>query len=88
MYKGYVMTIRKNFNFNEANAKYLEQRAKEEAKTQTQYLEELIEKEIREEKRAKKLKALKALKGCVPAGSLVDVDVRAIRIEKALKHAN
>ena len=82
------MTIRKNFNFNENTAKYLEEKAKREAKTQTQYLEELIEKEIREEKRAKRLKALNALKGCVPAGSLVDVDVREIRIEKALKYAN
>jgi len=40
------MTIRKNFNFNEETAKYLEEKAKREAKTQTQYLEELIEKDF------------------------------------------
>ena len=85
------MTIRKNFNFNEATAKHLEEKAKREAKTQTQYLEELIEKDLREEKRKKRLKALEALEalaGCVPVGSLVDVDIRQIRIEKALNHAN
>ena len=82
------MAIRKNFNFNEETAKYLEEKAKSEAKTQTQYLEELIEKDLREEKRKKRLKALESLAGCVPAGSFVDVDIRQIRIEKALKHAN
>ncbi len=86
--KGYVMTIRKNFNFNEETAKHLEEKAKREAKTQTQYIEDLIEKDIREEKRIKRLKALEALAGSAPAGSLVDVDIRQIRIEKALKHAN
>jgi len=82
------MTIRKNFNFNEETAKHLEEKAKREAKTQTQYIEDLIEKDIREEKRVKRLKALEALAGSAPAGSLVDVDIRQIRIEKALKHAN
>jgi len=82
------MTIRKNFNFNEETAKHLEEKAKREAKTQTQYIEDLIEKDIREEKRIKRLKALEALAGSAPAGSLVDVDIRQIRIEKALKHAN
>ena len=52
------MTIRKNFNFNEEIVKHLEEKAKKEAKTQTQYLEDLIEKDIREEKRLKRLKAL------------------------------
>jgi len=82
------MTIRKNFNFNEANAKYLEARAKEEAKTQTQLIEDLLEKDRREQKRKKRLEALESLAGCVPAGSLVDVDIRQIRIEKAFKNAN
>jgi hypothetical protein len=82
------MTIRKNFNFNVENAKYLEQRAKEEAKTQTQLIEELLEKDRKEEKRKKRLKALESLAGSVPAGTLVDVDIRQIRIEKALKNAN
>jgi predicted DNA-binding protein len=82
------MTIRKNFNFNEETARHLEEKAKRDAKTQTQYLEELIEKDLKEEKRQKRLKALEALAGSVPAGILVDVDIRQIRIEKALKHAN
>ncbi len=82
------MTIRKNFNFDEEMAKYLEEKAKSESKTQTQYLEELIAKDLREEKKKKRLKALNALRGCVPAGSLVDVDIKQIRIEKALKYAN
>ena len=82
------MTIRKNFNFNEETAKYLEEKAKRDKKTQTQYLEELIEKDLREEKRKKRLDALDKLAGCVPAGSLVGVDIRQIRIEKALYHAN
>ena len=82
------MTIRKNFNFNEETAKYLEEKAKRDEKTQTQYLEELIEKDLREEKRKKRLEALDKLAGCVPPGSFVDVDIRQIRIEKALKHAH
>ena len=82
------MTVRKNFNFDEETARHLEEKAKRESKTQTQYLEELIEKDMQEEKRAKRLKALEALAGSAPAGSLVDVDIRQIRIEKALKHAN
>jgi len=82
------MTVRKNFNFDEETARHLEEKAKREAKTQTQYLEELIEKDMREEKRARRLKALAALAGSARAGSLVDVDIRQIRIEKALKHAN
>jgi len=80
------MTIRKNFNFNEETAKHLEEKAKREAKTQTQYLEELIEKDIQEEKRAKRLAALEKLKNS-PAANIGDIDIREMRIEKALKHA-
>jgi len=81
------MTIRKNFNFKEETAKHLEEKAKREAKTQTQYLEELIEKDIQKEKKQKRLEALDRLIGCVPAGSLVDVDVRQMRIERAISRA-
>jgi len=80
------MTIRKNFNFNEETAKHLAEKAKREAKTQTQYLEELIEKDIQEEKRAKRLAALEKLRNS-PAANIGDIDIRAMRIEKALKHA-
>jgi predicted DNA-binding protein len=76
--KGYVMTIRKNFNFNEETARYLEEKAKREAKTQTQYLEELIEKDLREEKRAKRLEALERLAGSL-TGKIGDVDIKEAR---------
>lgn len=80
------MTIRKNFNFNEETAKHLEEKAKREAKTQTQYIEDLIEKDIQEEKRAKRLAALEKLRNS-PAANIGDIDIREMRIEKALKHA-
>jgi len=82
------MTIRKNFNFDEEIVKHLEKRAKEENKTQTQLLEELIAKDRKEERRKKRLKALESLAGSAPSGSLVDVNIRQIRIDKALKYAN
>jgi predicted DNA-binding protein len=80
------MTIRKNFNFNEETARHLEEKAKRDAKTQTQYLEELIEKDLREEKRAKRLNALEKLKNS-PSANIGDIDIRQMRIEKALKNA-
>ena len=80
------MTIRKNFNFKEETAKHLEEKAKREAKTQTQYIEELIEKDLREEKRAKRLAALEKLKNS-PAANIGDIDIREMRTERALKHA-
>jgi predicted DNA-binding protein len=85
-YKGYVMTIRKNFNFNEEVAKHLEQIAKEEAKTQTQYLEELIENDLRKKRIAKKLEALEKLKGSM-TGKIGDVDLKQIRLERAIRRA-
>jgi predicted DNA-binding protein len=72
------MTIRKNFNFNEEIARHLEEKAKREAKTQTQYLEELIEKDIREEKRAKRLEALERLAGSL-SGKIGDIDIKEAR---------
>jgi predicted DNA-binding protein len=72
------MTIRKNFNFNEETAKHLEEKAKREAKTQTQYLEELIEKDLREEKRAKRLEALDRLAGSL-SGKIGDIDIKEAR---------
>jgi predicted DNA-binding protein len=72
------MTIRKNFNFNEETARHLEEKAKREAKTQTQYLEELIEKDLREEKRAKRLEALERLAGSL-TGKIGDIDIKEAR---------
>jgi predicted DNA-binding protein len=72
------MTIRKNFNFDEEIARYLEEKAKRESKTQTQYLEELIEKDLREEKRAKRLEALDRLAGSL-TGKIGDIDIKEAR---------
>jgi len=80
------MTIRKNFNFNEEVAKHLEQIAKEEAKTQTQYLEELIENDLRKKRIAKKLEALEKLKGSM-TGKIGDIDLKQIRLERAIRRA-
>jgi hypothetical protein len=80
------MTIRKNFNFKVENARYLERRAKEEAKTQTQLLEELLEKDRREKLKAKKLEVLEELKGSL-SGKIGDVDLKQIRIERAIHRA-
>ena len=80
------MTVRKNFNFNEETAKYLEEKAKQEKKTQTQYLEELIEKDLREEKIARRLAALEKLKGSA-SGRIGDIDLKQVRIDRAMRRA-
>ena len=36
----------------------------------------------------KRLRALEGLAGSAPAGILNDIDIRQIRVERALKHAN
>ncbi len=74
------MTVRKNFNFDEELAKYLEEKAKREAKTQTQYLEELLEKDRKEQERAKKLEALESLKGSL-TGMIGDIDIKEARVD-------
>ncbi len=84
--KGCVMTVRKNFNFNEETAKYLEEKAKQEKKTQTQYLEELIEKDLREEKIARRLAALEKLKKTPPA-NIGDIDLKKVHIDSAVRRA-
>jgi len=78
--KGYVMTIRKNFNFDEDMAKYLEERAKEKAKSQTKLIEELLEKDRRERQRAKKLEALEKIKGSL-TGMIGDIDIKKARMD-------
>jgi len=74
------MTIRKNFNFDEETARYLEERAKEKAKTQTKLIEELLAKDRQERLRAKKLEALKKLKGSL-SGMIGDIDIKKARTE-------
>ncbi len=82
------MTVRKNFVFDEETAHTLEEIAKEEGITQTEAVKRAIEELQEKHKRKKRLEALERLAGSVPPGSLVDVDVRQVRVEKALKHAN
>ena len=74
------MTVRKNFNFDEEMARYLEERAKEKAKTQTKLIEELLAKDRQERQRAKKLEALKKLKGSL-SGMIGDIDIKKVRTE-------
>lgn len=75
-----------SFDFDKEIVKYLEEKANREGKTQTQYLEELIEKDRREEKRAKGLDALEKLKGCA-TGQIGDIDLRQVRIDRAVYRA-
>ena len=81
------MTVRKNFNFDETTARHLEELAREKGKTQTQIAVEAIESIYAQNRRQNKKALLNKLSGSVPRGSLVDVDVRAIRTEQAASHA-
>ena len=80
------MTIRKNFLFEQEVAKHLEELAKAEGKTQTQIVQEMTEERYRQIRKKRSLDALKKLKNS-PAANIGDIDIRQIRIEKALKHA-
>ena len=80
------MTIRKNFLFEEKMADALEKMAKEEGKTQTQITQEALEIYMREKKREKRLKALEQLKGSL-TGMIGDIDLKEIRLERALHRA-
>jgi len=80
------MTIRKNFLFEQEVAKHLEELAKAEGKTQTQIVQEMTEERYRQILKKKKLNALEKLKNS-PAANIGDIDIRQIRMEKALKHA-
>ena len=80
------MTIRKNFNFEDETARAIEEIAKEEGITQTEAVKQAIELLRIERKRKKRLEALERLKNS-PSANIGDIDIRQIRIEKALKHA-
>ena len=81
------MTVRKNFNFDDETAHTIEEIAKSEGITQTQTVKKAIELLKREYKKQKRLEALERLKNS-PSANIGDIDLRQIRIEKALKHAN
>ena len=82
------MTVRKNFVFDDETARTLEEIAKEAGISQTEAVKQGIAELKEKRKREKRLEALEKLAGSVPPGSLVDIDMRQVRIEKALKHAN
>jgi len=81
------MTIRKNFNFDEETAHDIEEMAKEENITQTELMKQAVKLLKQEKKRKKRLEALEKLAGSVPPGSLVDVDIRKARVERAINLA-
>ena len=81
------MTIRKNFNFDEETAHDIEEMAKEENITQTEVMKQAVKLLKQEKKRKKRLEALEKLAGSVPPGSLVDVDIRKARVERAINRA-
>ena len=80
------MTIRKNFLFEQEVAKHLEELAKAEGKTQTQIVQEMTEERYRLIRKKRKLDTLEKLKNS-PAANIGEIDIRQVRIEKALKHA-
>ena len=80
------MTIRKNFNFEDETARAIEEIAKEEGITQTEAVKQAIELLRIVRKRKKRLEALERLKNS-PSANIGDIDIRQIRTEKALKHA-
>ena len=81
------MTIRKNFIFDEETAYDIEEMAKEENITQTEVMKQAVKLLKQEKKRKKRLEALEKLAGSVPPGSLVDVDIRKARVERAINRA-
>lgn len=80
------MTIRKNFLFDEEIARHLEEIAKLEGKTQTQTIQEFIEKEYKQISIKKKLAALDELAGSL-TGKIGNVDAKEASVERALRRA-
>jgi hypothetical protein len=80
------MTVRKNFLFRDEVARHLEEIARREGKTQTQVVQEAIETTYGKSEKERKLEALEALTDSFH-GELTDVDIRQVRTDKALYHA-
>jgi len=76
--KGYVVTVRKNFNFDEETAKHLEELAAMEGKTQTEMVQEAIEQIYRDKERERKLAALDSIIGILD-GKIGDIDAKEAR---------
>jgi hypothetical protein len=82
--KGYVVTVRKNFNFDEETAKHLEELAAMEGKTQTEVVKEALEARYRVLSAKQKLAILDEVQDTFH-GLLTDVDAKASRIEHAIE---
>ncbi|CAA6826677.1 MAG: Unknown protein [uncultured Sulfurovum sp.] len=78
------MSIRKNFLFDEEVAKHLEEIAKLKGHTQTQTIQEFIEKEYKKISIKKKLATLDEIEDSFH-GLLTTVDAKSARIEHALE---
>ena len=79
--------IVKTFDLDEETVKTIEEIAKKEGITESEVIKMAIELLKREYKKQKRLEALERLKNS-PSANIGDIDLRQIRIEKALKHAN
>jgi predicted DNA-binding protein len=64
--KELLMSVRKNFIFDDETAEHLEKLAKRDGKTQTQVVKDLIEDEYKEISVKEKLEALYSFAGSMP----------------------
>ncbi|WP_456457249.1 hypothetical protein [Nitratifractor sp.] len=76
------MGVRKNFIFDEETARHLEEIARFQRKTQTQILQESIQKIYAEIERRKKLSALEEAAGSL-TGKIGSPDAEKVRSEEA-----
>lgn len=74
------MTVRKNFVFDDAVALHLEELAKQERKSMTALVQEMIEERYREIEREKKLAAARRIIGSSP-GLYVGKTIQSIKAE-------
>ncbi len=75
------MSVRKNFIFDEEIVKHLEQIATRRAKTQTQIIKELIEKEYQEVSKEQKLEAIYKFAGS-GTGLFGDLTIQEIKANR------
>ena len=74
------MTVRKNFLFDEAVAKHLEEIAKLKGQTQTQTVQEFIQNEYKKIEAKKKLAILDEMAGSL-TGKIGNIDAKEAKIQ-------
>ena len=84
MFKGYVMTIRKNFIFQEDTVKYLEELSKLKNKTQTDIVKEAIEELYKKANIKNKLAILDEIRDSFH-GQLTNIDANELHKEKRVE---